>query len=192
MTEDALADDKLVTIVQLKSSSSPMMGGIGEPQVEEIACLGRIIQHERLTDGRFNFLLLGRKRVRLKQEIPEESKSYRIADVEILEDVYDDPDESLESSRAELTSLFRRAFARHQPVDSDLDALLKKQLPLGVLTDIVAHALGLPVEVKQLLLAEQRVDCRAHSLLEILKQLLARHPEGASAPKPFPPPFSLN
>ena len=192
MTEDALADDKLVTIVQLKSTSSPLMGGVGEPQVEEVACLGRIIQHERLADGRFNFLLLGRKRVRLKHEVPASSKSYRIAEVEILEDVYDDPDESLESSRTELTSLFRLAFAKHQPVDSDLDALLKKKLPLGVLTDIVAHALGLPVEVKQLLLAEPRVDCRAHSLLEILRQLLARHPEGASASKPFPPPFSAN
>jgi Lon protease-like protein len=192
MTEDALAGDKLVTIVQLKSSSSPMMAGIGEPQVEEVACLGRIIQHERLPDGRFNFLLLGRKRVRLKHEISEKSKSYRIAEVEILEDVYDDRDESLESCRDELTTLFRNAFAKHQPVDSDLDALLNKKLPLGVLTDIVAHALGLPVEVKQLLLAEQRVDYRAQSLLEILKQLLARHPEGASAPKLFPPPFSEN
>jgi Lon protease-like protein len=192
MTEDALADDKLITIVQLKSPTSPIKGGLGSPQVEEVACLGRIIQHERLADGRFNFLLLGRKRVRLKREISAESKAYRIAEVEVLDDLYNDQDELLESSRSELTTLFRRAFEKHQPVDSDLNALLEKKLPLGVLTDIVAHALGLPAEVKQLLLAEPRVDCRAHSLLEILRQILARNPEGASASKPFPPPFSMN
>ena len=47
-----------------------------------------------------------------------------------------------------------RVFERHQPVDSDLSALLAKELPLGILTDIVAHALGLPTDLKQLLLAE--------------------------------------
>ena len=43
-----------------------------------MACLGRILQHERLPDGRFNFLLLGRKRVRLGREVPS-GKLYRTA-----------------------------------------------------------------------------------------------------------------
>ena len=45
---------------------------------------GKIIQHERLADGRFNLLLLGRQRVRLQRELHTE-KLYRIAEVEILE-----------------------------------------------------------------------------------------------------------
>ena len=83
MTEDALAGDKLVTIVQWRA---PVPGHRrSSPRVEEIGCLGRILQHERLPDGRFNFLLLGRKRVRLGREIPAD-KLYRLAEAEILED----------------------------------------------------------------------------------------------------------
>ena len=51
-----------------------------------MGCLGRIIQHERLPDGRFNFLLLGLKRVRVNKEI-DTGKLYRMVEVEILEDV---------------------------------------------------------------------------------------------------------
>src|SRR3954465_73596 len=83
MTEDALLGDKLVTIVQWRAPFPTEPGG--EPDLEEIACLGRILQHERLPDGRFNFLLLGRKRVRLGREIPG-GKLYRLAEAEILED----------------------------------------------------------------------------------------------------------
>ena len=97
-------------------------------------------------------------------------KLYRTAEAEILEDLDDDrPDEP---RRAELIALFRRAFERRQKLDPDLASILENALPLGVLTDIVAHALGLPAEVKQQLLAEPRVDRRAGRLLSILRQML--------------------
>ena len=70
MTEDALAGDRLITMIQI----SPLPKGKSwvEPvQIEEVGCLGRIIQHERLPDGRFNILLLGRKRVRIRRELDE-------------------------------------------------------------------------------------------------------------------------
>src|SRR5258706_7226628 len=57
MTEDALAGDQLLTIVQWREPY-PLKAGV-EPALEEIACLGRILQHVRLPDGRFNILLLG-------------------------------------------------------------------------------------------------------------------------------------
>jgi Lon protease-like protein len=191
MTEDALADDQLVTIVQLRSPTSEIGGGLGSPPIEEVACLGRIFQHEQLPDGRFNLMLLGRKRVRLKRELPS-SKLYRLAEAELMEDIYSDDRGHREASRLELTTLFRRAFERHQPVNSDLSALLAKELPLGILTDIVAHALGLPTDLKQLLLAEPNVAARAESLLAILQQILENDPEADSGPKLFPPPFSMN
>src|SRR6516225_204839 len=68
MTEDALATDRLVTIVQWRAPYPTEPDTL--PELEEIGCLGRILQHERLADGRFNFLLLGRKRVRLGRELP--------------------------------------------------------------------------------------------------------------------------
>ncbi len=189
MTEDALADDQLVTIVQLRTAAAGTSDTLGSPPIEKIACLGRIVRHEALPDGRFNFLLLGRKRVRLKREIPQ-GKLYRVAEVEILEDTPDDaPDEP---RRTEIITLFRRVFETYGPLDPDLALVLDASLPLTTLTDIVAHALGLPPHIKQSLLAETRVGRRAECLLSILKQITRTTPEGDAAGRLFPPPFSAN
>ncbi len=185
MTEDALNDDKLITIVQLSTAAS-----IASPApIEAVGCLGQILQHERLDDGRFNFLLLGRKRVRLTREISQE-KLYRVAEVEILNDI-DDKDSNL-SGRSELTGLFRRVFEQQHKPDPDLEAILENPLPLGVLTDIVAHALGLPPEFKQDLLAEPRVRRRVNALLSILRQMAGPDTHLTDGWRPFPPPFSTN
>ena len=48
-------------------------------------------------------------------------------------------------------------FERRHQLDDDLETLLKSTVPLGVLSDIITHALGLPSASKQGLLAEPRV-----------------------------------
>jgi uncharacterized protein len=184
MTEDALADDQLVTMVQVR----PVVKG--SPWVEpvpimDVGCLGKIIQHERLANGRFNFLLMGCKRVRLKREILS-AKLYRIAEAEIIEDEEADP--AIETRRDELIGLFRRAFEKRQRLDKDLSALLQSSVPLGVLSDIIAHALGLPPLTKQELLAEPKVERRVETLRRILRHIV-HNDESASV---FPPPFSAN
>ena len=187
MTEDALAGDKLVTIVQLRSreGSSPKF----PPAIEDVGCLGRILQHERLPDGRYNFLLLGCKRVRLRRELPS-GKLYRVAEAEILED---HPSERGEGSgRPDLVQLFRTVLERNDSLDTDLRTFLESDLPLGVLTDIVAHALGMAAERKQALLAERRVDLRVDELLDFLRQAVARDPAYEDTSRKFPPPFSSN
>ena len=184
MTKDALADDKLVTIVQLLPKPQGQTGSPPHPAIAQVACLGQIVEHERLSDGRFNFLLLGRKRVLLKREIPSD-KLYRIAEAEILEDVVESPEEP---HRGELIDCFRRVFERHDRLDADLKALLEGEIPLGVLADIIAHALTMPVELKQMLLAEPVVDRRVELLLA---QLDCNFKDGLDR-KRFPPPFSKN
>ena len=77
---------------------------------------------------------------------------------------------------------------RRGTLDPDLTAILEKSVPLGVLTDIVAHALGLPAEVKQSLLAEPRVPIRVKVLLSVLRRMLAHEPDVRA----YPPPFSAN
>jgi uncharacterized protein len=185
MTEDALASDRLITIVQIRPPGewkSP-----NEPALEEFGCLGRIFKHERLPDGRFNFLLLGRKRVRLTHEIPS-GKLYRMSEVQVIEDIFPDPPDELQP--AELIDTFRRIF--HSGLDPDLDALFETELPLSVLTDIIAQAMGLPSSVKQAFLAEPRVARRAKDLLGLLRQMKEVQPQSEDGPTPFPPPFSLN
>ena len=119
----------------------------------EVGCLGRIVEHERLPDGRFYLLLQGCKRVRLDQELPS-PKLYRIARATILED--QDPSIKLENRREELIDLFLQSFDRPHPLDADLSRMMNSDVPLGVLTDFIAHILELTAWCKQSLLEETR------------------------------------
>jgi len=179
MTTDALAGDRLVTMVQILSA--PEGAPWSEPvPIMDVGCLGKIIQHERLADGRFNIIVLGLKRVRLKKEKPS-AKLYRIAEAEILDDR--EPDQPLVQERGELIGLFRALSERRRCLDENLSALLDSGLPLGELSDIIAHALRVPSLLKQALLSELDVRRRVQMLSMILRQ------KSKSA---FPPPFSMN
>lgn len=187
MTEDALATDNLITMIQIKS------GGAGASQaepnpIESVGCLGKIIRYERLLDGRFNLLLVGLKRIRIRAELPAE-KRYRIAAAEVVQDV---PPQSPEwPAQNLLIEQFRRGLARRQGIDPDLQKLLDSgTVELGALTDIIAHVLEIPSRLKQELLAESAVDRR----VEILLRILGERGRGSQAnpPRSFPPAFSRN
>jgi Lon protease-like protein len=184
MTQDALDDDQLVTIVQARprDQGNPWLEPV---PIEDVGCVGRIIQHERLADGRFNLLLLGCKRANLVREVAS-PKLYRLAEASILED--EEPVEAGESRSAELIALFLRVLQLHHRLDPDLSRLLHSDLSAGVLSDVIAHALDLPAPLKQTLLEERRVDRRVTLLFTILQELIDQHPGS----RRFPHPFSLN
>jgi uncharacterized protein len=184
MTRDALDDDQLVTIVQLRPSP-PGSPAVEPASIMNVACLGKIVQHDLLADGRYNILLLGCKRVRLNGEVAS-GKLYRIAAATVLED--EKAEGADEPRRAELIELFLEALQLRHRVDPDLSQLLQSGLPLGVLSDVIAHALDLPAPFKQTLLDEPRVDCRVASLLPALRNLVGRVPPARG----FPPAFSAN
>ena len=185
MTEDALATDRLIAIVQIRPRTNRSQ--IDEPELESVGCLGRIFKHERLPDGRFNFLLLGRKRIRLDREVAN-GKLYRSSKITIIEEVA--ADDSIEEKRRELVALFRRAYQGE--IDPDLDALFETDLPLGVLTDILTQAMGLSASAKQAFLAEPSVGRRVLSLLDCLRDGKPGDDGPSERRSPFPPPFSRN
>lgn len=185
MTADALAGDHLIAMVRLLEPLECL--DAGRPAIEQVACLGRIIKHEPLPDGRFNLLLLGLKRVRLIHEVPA-STLYRQADVTVLDDR--EPSTNVETMRAELIDRFI-ALATDQGIqESHLCRMLGPDLPLGPLTDLIAHALvGLPSVVKQTLLNEPRAEIRLDLLNAHLRELVGFSPRGCRA---YPPPVSRN
>lgn len=182
MMEHALASDRLLTMVQVRPDQA--WGGAGTPALEAVGCLGRILNHERLPDGRFNLLLLGRKRVRLRREL-EPGTLYRQAELEILEDFPGPPCGEL-VERA-LQEQFRALMAERGALDGELETLLSVTLPLGVLTDILSHTLDLPAILKQRLLTERAPGKRAEMLSAVLAMLRRGGRIGA-----YPPPFSVN
>jgi Lon protease-like protein len=185
MTADALAGDGLVTMVQIRPAPEGSPPWAEPVPIMDVGCLGKIIEHEQLPDGRFNIVLLGWKRVRLQREKRSE-KLYRVAEAEIIEDL--ELGESPGNRRGELTDLFRTLSEKRNRLDENFRRLLDSGIPLGVLSDIIAHALRLPSQVKQALLAERNVGHRVEALCTILHQIVERdRPE-----RSFPPPFSLN
>jgi uncharacterized protein len=188
LTEDALATDRLVTMVQV--APAPQGSPWPEPlPIVEVGCLGRIVQHERLSDGRFILVVLGCKRVRLVRAHPSVTL-YRIAEAEILDD--QESDQPLEPRRQQLLDLFRNVFEKRNRRDNDLAKRLNPAIPLGVLSDIIAHALGLPPGIKQELLSETRVDRRVETLRGLLQTIIDAISAEETLSHSFPPPFSVN
>lgn len=186
MTEDALATDNLISMVQIKPDGATTSQA-DPSSIENVGCLGKIIRYERVLDGRFDLLHVGLKRIRIRAELPAE-KLYRIASAEVNEDVSWQRPESLTQNL--LIEQFRIGVARKQGIDPDLQKLLDSgTVELGPLTGIIAHALELPPPLKQALLVESSVDRRVEILLRILG---ARgRSSQANPPRSFPP-FSRN
>jgi len=195
MLEDALASDGLIAMVLLAPGWERDYEG--RPPIAPMACLGRVLSHERLPDGKHNLLLRGMCRAAIRRELPPE-RLFRQAEIDLLEDFYPS------SSAARRPQLQRRLvdLARELLPDKaagreQLDDLLASQVSLGMLTDIFAYTLGFPLPVKQRLLTEWNVDRRAKLLLEQLGQLAERMTPSAEASddeaeRPYPPRFSLN
>src|SRR5262245_15464455 len=60
MTADALAGDRLIAIVLLQEGADESSN---QAPIHSVACLGRIIADQAMSDGRYNLLLRGVRRV---------------------------------------------------------------------------------------------------------------------------------
>src|SRR5262249_44653137 len=137
------------------------------PAIHPVACLGRIFNEQRLPDGRWNLLLHGLRRIRIVEEAPP-SQLYRLARVQLLEDVPPPGGEEEQQLRTELTGVLPPLLAAHGGAADQAQKLLESELSLGTLCDIFAFALPLETSLKQQLLEELDVIHRANCLLEHL------------------------
>lgn len=192
MTSDALQSDQLIAITQFATprSADPDLGPDSEtePPLDEHGCLGQIIRHERLPDGRYKLLLLGRKRIQVLDEIPT-TKLYRVVRMALVDDVVDSHSAHL---RDPLRQIFSEIMQSHGVVTPELTELLQADVPLAVLTDVFVHALNLPMSIKREFLIEPNVSARARQLIDLLKRVREQSCGPESTPRSFPPPFSTN
>jgi Lon protease-like protein len=162
MTEDALAGDRLIGMVLLKPGYEAEYEG--RPPIYPVGCTGLITHAERLDDGRFNIVLQGLERFRVREE--DHSKPYRTGVIEQLtgDTVAGTEAASLRDLRHRiehlLTPLIERAGTELSvpPSMTDLD---------------VVHALAqyldlAPIE-KQALLECDTVLARAAALADLLE-----------------------
>jgi uncharacterized protein len=186
MTADALASDRFIALVL------PTPGWekdyAANPEIHEIACLGRVVADQKLEDGRYNILLRGFARIRIVKELTTK-KQYRIARAEALRDIPLADDECAFHWRQTLIDKSPHWFPNQGDIVEQFRKLLQSDLPLGTLCDIIAFALPLDAEFKQMLLEELDVAVR----LQLLHDFL----DGAKSvsdcvQRRFPPEFSEN
>lgn len=200
MLTEALESDHLITMALLVPGWESQLQG--KPNLGNTVCIGRIISHTPTDDGHHNILMAGLQRARIIEEI-EVDTSFRQARVELIPDfIPEDFRESSEQYRKTLLSVFRSMIPHDAANSKTFADLLTQQLPLGILTDIIAYALNLPVAIKQLLLGEANVKIRFQTLMDHLQPLIdgdtsvisdTPQPTHTSANhKSFPPPFSDN
>jgi ATP-dependent Lon protease len=191
LLEDALADNRQLAIVLLEPGWERDYEG--RPAIASVACLGKVVAHERLPTGRHNILLRGLRRAAIRRELPPK-QPYRLAEVDFLDDFYP-PSGGQRRARAgrDLVELARRLLPDSTALHEQLDDLLTTQVSVGMLTDVFAFTLGFSTNLKQRLLAEWNVDRRAALLSEKLSALAQQleRAEGEEAAD-FPPRFSLN
>src|SRR5688572_10166724 len=78
MTADALDGDGLIAMALLKPGWEKSY--YGKPAIEPVVCVGKIVSHEKLPDGKYNFLLEGQVRARVIRELPI-GVAYRVAEL---------------------------------------------------------------------------------------------------------------
>jgi Lon protease-like protein len=180
MTADAIADDGLIALVLLGDDAPE---DDEPPAIAHVACLGQIVWHEEMRDGRYNLRLRGVSRVRILGELPTD-RLYRSARVRLMPDDAPDDLAALARLRRDLAGVVLPRF--DSPAREQLQDLFDGDLPLGSVCDVLSYALPLPPDVKQALLADPLVVQRAAAIADALRLSAAR------ADRPFPPPFSAN
>src|SRR6185503_6398161 len=75
MTADALEGDRCIAMALLRPGWEKCY--YGRPAIEPVVCIGKILSHERLPDGKYNFLLQGEARARIVREHGDQP--YRLA-----------------------------------------------------------------------------------------------------------------
>lgn len=192
MIEDVLEGNRLIGMALI----SPGNSDTGTPSLFPHICLGKISAEERLEDGRFNILLQGLCRGRILEELPQD-QPYRVARVQLLADlVREDQMETELRLREEILGRLEKIILKRGDPQM-MEMIRQEQVPLGVLSDVLAYTSGLqPLEMQDLL-AESGILDRSLHLLRLLgtfpvEEDLGKADEPGKSRPDFPPPFSLN
>jgi Lon protease-like protein len=187
MVAEALEGEKLIAMALLAPGWQSQYQG--RPKIHEMTCLGQIVVHERLPDGKYNLMLRGVMRAVVTEELPPD-RLYRTAKVELYKDYYHREPMIDRSRRAcELVLSLKKLF-RHTDGDALVARLMETELPLGQLCDLLAPLLRCDAAEKQALLEEPDADQRSDQLLMAIRRELAAADQVASPV--YPPAFSLN
>ena len=161
---DALARDRRIAMIQ------PQTAAEGAP-LFEVGCIGKIEDVEALDDGRYNIVLAGEARFRVRREL-EVVTPFRQVEGELLED---DPHAALASVERAGFEQEARAFAEAQGYLVDWDSVAR--LDDRTLIDGVSQIAPFDPAAKQALLEAETLSERCELLIQLMQFFGASDPD---------------
>jgi uncharacterized protein len=144
----------------------------GIPPLRPAVCIGQIVQHEALDEGKHNVLLHGVCRARIKQMLePEGERTYRMAKLLPLEKVEEHPP-AMTGLRRELRRLLKNPrLKRMRSVETVVQWFDRDDVSTHALLELIGFALVHDSELKYKLLEEASPQHRARLIKRELKNL---------------------
>jgi uncharacterized protein len=165
LASDALEQDGTICTALLKPGWESDY--YGSPEVYPVGCVGKIVQHEKLADGRYNITLDGQTKVRIESSV--RLTPYRLVRVTPVEDdaAWARGEHAVQEA-AELIRLFLQVHEGQGPSIVLAELFGPNMSPESVLNTVALH-LNTEPELKEQLLEMDRLDLRYHSVLQILR-----------------------
>lgn len=138
MTHDALDAAGLIAMATIQGQARGANGGVNPP-LKPYVCIGYMLRHERLHDGRYNLLLQGVCRARIREELSHEP--YRVALFEPAE-VRPVMEIDLEDQRRRLEGLLDDPLLGRLAAVNAIKNWMTREVPTNVLIDLSILALA--------------------------------------------------
>jgi Lon protease-like protein len=162
------------------------------PSLRPVVCIGQMVKHETLPDGRHNILLHGVCRARIERLIePSAQRLYRLAVLRPVERVEEEPP-AMDDVRVELRTLLDCPYLKHMRcLDTVLEWFDRDEISTHSLLELLGFAVVRDTEIRYRLLEEADPIQRARILKGELsklsdvvcvasKQSFRKWPKGAS------------
>ncbi len=167
MVRDAMAGERLIGMALLKGEWEKDY--YGNPEIFPVGCLGKIVGHTPLPDGRCNILLYGTTEYQIDREIVD-GNSYRQAQVVLREEPQPIETGTLDRLRADILALLREIIDPGSPL---LKLLEDGSIDGATWINVCCFSLNVAPMEKQTLLEAKSIDQRAARLIEVLRFVTA-------------------
>lgn len=167
MVRDALDADGLIAMATFDGEDY-IDNYHGNPPIREHVCVGYIVHHERLMDGRYNILLQGIARATVHEEVQADEQGYRCAVLRPTEQGVMEID--LEDQRHRLEQLLDDKYLKQLASIRNVGSWMSPELPSPVVVDLAWQAASRDAEQRYGVLAEPDVFRRFDRLEHYLTQ----------------------
>jgi len=165
LASEALEQDRIICTALLKPGWESDY--YGSPEVYPVGCVGKIVHHQKLPDGRYNITLDGIGKVRIESSV--RLTPYRLVRVTPVEDdsAWARGDKAVEEA-AELVRLFQQVHEGQAPSILLAEMFGQNMSPESILNTVALHLNAEP-ELKEQLLEMDSLDLRYQTLVQILR-----------------------